>query len=124
MKSIEQKKIAIVGVSEDVNKYGHKIFKDMLKEGLAVVGVNPKDGEILGRKIYKSIKDLPECPDIVVTAVPPAVTETIVDECHDAGINEIWMQPGSESEQAVRTAKKYGMQVTYNACIMVQNGIW
>gem|GEM_PF-7004819 len=68
----------------------------------------------------KKISEIPEKPDIVVTVVPPKVTENIVDECKTLGINEIWMQPGSESEEAIKKAENFGIKVTYNACIMLE----
>ncbi len=124
MIDISQKKIALVGVSEDQYKYGHRIFKDMLSEGLKVRGINPKGGEIRGQKIYKSLRELGDRPDVVVTVVPPAVTESVVEECHELGVPEIWMQPGSESDAAIKKAKDYGIQVTHNTCIMVASGFW
>jgi hypothetical protein len=124
MKNIQEKEIAVVGVSENVEKYGFKIFKDLLENGYKVKGVNPKDGEILVRKIYKNLKELGTVPDLVITVVPPEITEQIVDECKEIGVKEIWMQPGSESENAVKKAKEYGISVIYNACFMVQHGLW
>ena len=63
-------------------------------------------------------------PDLVITVVPAQVTERIVQECKEMGVREIWMQPGSESETAVKKAKEYGIEVTYNACFMVKHNIW
>ena len=124
MQDIRKQKIAIVGISRNPEKYGYKIFRDMLQDGLQVMGVNPHEDEVLGAKIYKSLKDLPEVPDLVITVVPPSVTEKIVDECKDLGVKAVWMQPGSESDAAVEKAKKDGINVIYNACFMVQHGIW
>jgi len=121
LKNILKKKvIAVVGVSKDENKYGFKVFKDLLSKDLKVYGVNPNADFILGRKIYKKISEIPEKVDLVITVVPPNVTEKIVDECKALGINEIWMQPGSESEEAIKKAENFGMKITYNACIMVE----
>jgi predicted CoA-binding protein len=124
MKDLKSKRIAVVGVSDNPEKYGYRIFQDFLRSGYSVEGVNPKGGELIGRKIFKNLKEIENKPDIVVTVVPPAVTEKVVEECHAQGINEIWMQPGSESTAAIDKAKGYGMAVTYNACIMMQNDIW
>ena len=120
----ENEKIAVVGVSANPEKYGHKIFRDLVGSGLDVTGVNQKAEPILEHKIYASIKDLPESPDMVITVVQPVVTESIVKQCHDLGINKIWMQPGSESTEAITLAKEYGMNVTSGLCFMKATGIW
>jgi uncharacterized protein len=124
VKPLKDKLIAVVGVSGDMLKFGHRIFKSLVGEDFNVYGVNPKGGNILNRKVYKSLSEMENAPDIVITVVKPEITEKIIEECRALGINEIWMQPGSESQKAVELAKKYGMSVTYGACIMVSNGIW
>ncbi|MCX7661268.1 MAG: CoA-binding protein [Candidatus Omnitrophica bacterium] len=124
MKEIKYKEIALIGVSAKEEKFGFKIFRDLLNNGFKVKGVNPRNGEILGQKIYRSLKELENTPDLVITVVSPEITERIVDECKDLGIKEIWMQPGSESELAIKKAKDYGMSVIYNTCFMIENKLW
>ncbi len=119
LKKGNKKIIAVVGVSKDEEKFGFRVFKDMIKKGQKVYGINPKADVILGRKIYSKIQDIPEKPDLVITVVPPEVTEKIVDDCISIGIKEIWMQPGSESEKAIKKAQDNRISVIYNACIML-----
>jgi uncharacterized protein len=121
---LKGKKIAVIGVSARIEKFGFKIFKDLLSAGLTVYGVNPRGGEVLGKKIYKSLKDIEIIPDLVITVVSPEVTEKIVEECNLLQIKEIWMQPGSESENAIKQTLSYGISLTHNACLMKQAGIW
>ncbi len=119
----EYKLIAVVGVSEDASKYGHRIFRDMLRFGYPVKGVNPKGGFVLGQNIYKSLSELEKKPDMVITVVPPAATLQLVEECNKLGIKNIWMQPGSESGAALEKAKAYGIK-TVSACFMAVKGLW
>lgn len=121
---LKGKKIAVVGVSEDEKKFGHKIFKDLLKHKLDVKAVGREETTLFGEKVYSSLREINESIDIVVTVVPPSVTEKIVEECIELSIKEIWMQPGSSSEIAIRKAKNNGIKVTSNLCIMVEGGIW
>ena len=121
---LKDKRIAVIGVSERAEKFGFKIFKDLLEAGFSVCGVNPRGGEVLGKRIYKSLKEIEFIPDLVITVVSPEITEKIVEECNLLGIKEIWMQPGSESENAIKKALSYGISLTHNACLMKQAGIW
>ncbi len=124
MDNIKEKTIVIAGVSGREDKFGFRIFRDLLNNGFKVKGINPRAGQILGEKIYRNLKELERPPDLLITVVPYEITERMVRECRELGIKEIWMQPGSESEKAVEQAKKYGIKVTYQACFMVENGIW
>lgn len=123
-KNMKDKRISVVGVSENKEKYGYKIFESLINAEFNVDGINAKGGRILGRRIYKNIAELPYIPDLVLTVVGPAITEKIVGECAQAKVREIWMQPGSESDNAIKKAQKYGLKVTSSACFMVHLKIW
>ena len=124
MNALKEKLIAVIGVSYREEKFGFKIFRDLVGAGFNVIGVNPRDGEVLGRKIYRNLQEAARVPDIVITVVPSTVTERIVEECKQLGVKEIWMQPGSDSELAIKKAEEYGIAVTHHACFMVHHGIW
>jgi predicted CoA-binding protein len=111
---------AVVGVSRNPKKYGHQVYKDLKEGGYTVYPVNPHIDEVLGDKCYPSLSDLPEKPDVVDTVVPPAVTEAIVKECKALGIDKVWMQPGSESEQALTFCRRNNIQVVHDVCVMVK----
>lgn len=124
MNVTQETKIAVVGVSHDPSKYGFRIFTDLVKASYSVVGINPKGGEVEGQQLLPSLKDIKPIPELVITVVPPNVTETIVQECIDLGIKQIWMQPGSESEEAIKLAEENDLEVISQACFMVDQNIW
>ena len=111
---------AVVGASRNPEKYGHKVFRDLRDAGYKVYPVNPNAEEILGVKCYPSLKDLPETPDVVDLVVPPRVTEKVVRECKELGVRMVWMQPGSESEDAIKFCVENGMEVVHGVCVMVE----
>ncbi|RJS80529.1 CoA-binding protein [Candidatus Bathyarchaeota archaeon] len=111
---------AVIGASRDPKKYGHQVYKDLRKAGYKVYPVNPNADEILGDKCYPSLESLPEKPDVVDIVVPPKITEQIVKTCKKLGIRMIWMQPGSESEAAIRFCEENGMDVVHGVCVMVE----
>ncbi len=116
--------IAILGVSNNTEKYGHKIFKDLLNAGYKVKGINPKGAEVLGHKIYKNLEELGEKPDLVISVVKPEATLAAIKKCAELNIKKIWMQPGSESPEAIKEAKALGMEIISNACFMVIKKVW
>ena len=109
MEDFKARRIAVIGVSESPEKYGHKIFADLLKAGYNVFGINPKGGEVEGKKLFSSIREINPLSEMVILVVPPKVTEQIVEEMNVLGIKRLWMQSGSESEEAVAKARKYGI---------------
>ena len=117
------KQIAVVGVSGDADKYGHKIFRDLLNASYPVKGINPKGGFVLGQNLYKDLEELEPKPDLVITVVHPDITEKVVEQCNTLGIKNLWMQPGSDSAKALEKAERYGINAI-TACFMVKEGIW
>jgi hypothetical protein len=111
---------AVVGASRDPEKYGHQVYKDLKGAGYKVYPVNPNAKEILGDKCYPDLKNLPAKPDVVNIVVPPKVTEKTVKTCKMLGITKVWMQPGSESENAIKFCHENGIDAIYGACVMVE----
>ena len=108
---------AVVGASRDPQKYGYQVYKDLKGAGYKVYPVNPNAQEILGDKCYPSLEKLPVKPDVVNVVVPPKVTERLVETCKKLGITKVWMQPGSESEKAIKFCEENGINVVYGVCV-------
>lgn len=115
---------AIVGASQDRNKYGNRVLRSLRHSGYVVYPVNPHVPEVEGNKAYATLADLPELPEVVNLVVPPPVTEQVVREAHVLGLNRVWMQPGAESQAAIQFCQENGMQVVYDACAMVEKVEW
>lgn len=114
----------VVGASNDREKYGNKIYRDLKNAGYEVYAVNPKADSVEGDPCYPTVKDLPVKPDVVNMVVPPPVADKVIDDCLEAGLKRVWFQPGSESEAAIGKAKAGGMEVVHDACIMIQKQAW
>lgn len=111
---------AVVGVSDNREKYGNIIFRDLLGAGYKVYAVNPKLTEVEGQPCYPNLAALPELPAVVDLVVPPHAAMAVIDECHQLGIKRLWFQPGSESDEAIEKAESLGITVLANACIMIE----
>lgn len=113
-------KFAVVGVSTNPARYGHKIYHDLLNGGYEVYPVNPRYKEVESRPCYPDLKSLPETPDVVDFVCPPAITEQMVSQFPELGIKRAWMQPGAESPKAVEFCKANGIDVLFDVCVMVE----
>jgi len=111
---------AVVGASRDPRKYGYQVYKDLKNAGYEVYPVNLNAQEILGDKCYPSLENLPVKPDVVDAVVPPKVMEHTVEICKRLGITKVWMQPGSESEKAIKFCEKNDIDVVYGVCVMIE----
>ncbi|MCK5328531.1 MAG: CoA-binding protein [Candidatus Latescibacteria bacterium] len=121
---VNQRVWAVVGASPAASKYGHKIFRTLRAAGYVVYGVNPKNGEIDGQKLYRTLADLPEKPGVVDIVVPPKITEKVVRECAQLGLKRVWMQPGAESEEAIQFCHDHEIKVVHDVCAMIQKREW
>ncbi len=103
---LKMKVWAVVGAGTDRDKYGYKIYKRLKKHGYIVYPVNPGYTEIEGDPCYKSIKDLPQKPEVINMVVNPRIGVNVIEEAREIGVKYLWFQPGtfnSATEQACDT---------------------
>ncbi|MBI1901906.1 MAG: CoA-binding protein [Planctomycetia bacterium] len=114
---------AIIGASADRTKFGNKSVRAHLSQGYEVFPVNPKGGVIEGLAVYKSLRDVPQRPlDRVSLYVPPAVGVSLLKEIAEVGCKELWLNPGSESDELVEKAEALGLNAIV-ACSIVSLGV-
>jgi predicted CoA-binding protein len=114
-----QRTLAVVGASRDEKKFGNKVYKDLIRKGYQTYPVNPKADEIDGQPCYPDLGALPEAVDGVVFVVPPAQTEQVVRQAAELGISRVWMQQGSESEDALRFCEENDISTVSGECILM-----
>jgi len=114
---------AVVGASQDRSKYGNKVLRAYLQQGLPVFAVNPNAEEVEGLQAYPDLASLPEAPRGVSFITPPPVTEEGVVDAAEVGASFVWMQPGAESPTAIERAQERGLEVIADgSCILVVLG--
>jgi len=111
---------AVIGVSKNKEKYGNRVYFDLKHAGYTVYPINPNVSEVSGDRCYPRLMSLPVLPDVVDIVVPPKITEETVKECKDLGIEKVWMQPGSESDEAIRFCRENSIKVLYGVCVMLE----
>src|SRR5581483_4679729 len=118
----ENRVIAVVGLSADWFRPSYFAAKYMLEHGYQVVPVNPKYGEILGQKCYKSLRDIPQKVDIVdvfrkTQDVPPIAEDAIA-----IGARVLWQQLGVKNEAAAARARAAGLDAVMDRCVKIEHG--
>jgi uncharacterized protein len=116
--------IAILGASADRAKFGNKAVRAFVAKGYDVYPVNPKGGEVEGLPAYKSLGEIPSDVklDRISLYLPPAIGHKALPEIAARGCQELWLNPGSESDELVEAAEKLGLNVI-QACSIVDIGM-
>jgi uncharacterized protein len=117
---INEKNIALIGVSRNPQKFGNALLKELSKKGYIVFPVHPELKEAEGIKCLSSLDELPENVNNLLIVVQPNVTEEIVSKINPKKIHRVWMSrgigKGSASEKAIMECKNKGIEVVYGFC--------
>jgi uncharacterized protein len=120
------KTIAMVGISPKDNRPSYFAFKYLLERGYNMIPVNPGQAgkEILGRKVYARLADIPEPIDMVdvfraAQYAPQIVAEALTLKPPP---QVIWMQLGVRNDEAAATAEAAGLKVVMNRCPKIEYG--
>ena len=116
------KNIAIVGASPNPEKDSNKVTKYMIEAGYNVFPIYPKEDTILGKKVYRSLKEIPDKVDIVVVFRKPSAVDAIADACIERGdVELLWTQLGIVNNSAAKKAKEHNINVVQNLCIKIEH---
>jgi predicted CoA-binding protein len=99
------KVVAVIGASADPQKFGNRAVRAFRRQGYTVVPINPHEKEVEGLKSYPSVLSVPGSIDMATFYVPPDVGEQVIVEVAKKRIPEVWLNPGSESDELVRLAR-------------------
>lgn len=118
---VHAKTIAVVGLSDSPLRPSHGVSAYMQAQGYKIIPVNPEITESLGQKSYPSLLDVPERIDIVNIFRRPEFVEEIVDQAIKLSIPAVWMQEEVINEHAAEKARKAGMFVAMDLCILKEH---
>ena len=116
------KTVAVIGASNDRAKFGNKAVRAFRQQDYTVFPVNPKESEIEGLSAYQSIRDVPVRPQMISVYLPPPVLLKILPHIAARGCDELWLNPGTESDAVLVEAERLGLNVI-QACSIVGVGI-
>jgi len=116
------KSVAIIGASTDRAKFGNKAVRAFLQRGYTVFPVNPKEAMVEGLPAFKSISEIPKRPNLVSVYLPPPVLLKVLPDIAAKGCDELWLNPGTESDDVLALADKLKLNVI-QACSIVGIGL-
>ena len=127
---LDRKRFALVGVSRQPRDFSRILWREFLARGYDAVPVNPQAGEIDGRPCYARFEDIQPPVDSVLLMTAPAVTDTLVRNCADAGVERVWLYRGAGrgavSPDAIRFCEAHGISVIPGECpfMYLPEGAW
>lgn len=118
---LQNKRIAVTGVSRNpANHGGNVVYQRLRERGYDVFAVNPNADTVEGDPCYGDLKSVPGGVDAVVIATQPSIAEQTMRECVDLGIDQVWMHrsfgAGSVSEAATAYGREHGVTVIDGGC--------
>lgn len=120
---LESKAYGVVGASPRRHKYGNKVLRCYQQAGRRAIPVNPREPEIEGVPCVANILDLPDEVKSISVITPPRVTERVVQDAIRKGVENVWMQPGAESEASIEACQRAGINVIADgSCVLVVLG--
>ena len=115
------KRVAVVGMSKNQNKAAHYVPKYLSDNGYDIIPVNPTADEILGKRCFEKISDISENIDIVDVFRPSDDVLPVVEEAIKKNPKVIWLQEGIHNPDAEELARKAGIKVVFNRCMLAEH---
>ncbi len=116
--------ICVVGISPDPYKPSYFVSDVLQSRGFKLYLVNPNYAgrTILGEKVYACMEDIPDEIDIVDVFRRPSVVPALAEEAKQKGFKVFWMQPGTESPEAIKKLDEDGYDVVAGRCTKIESG--
>ena len=116
---LENKKMAMAGVSRNKKKFSRVIFKELRDKGFEIIPINPNASEIEGVTCYSDVNSIPGEIENLFVVTPKSQTEEIVKQAKEKNIKRIWIQQMSETFESLKIAKEANMELIYKKCIFM-----
>jgi uncharacterized protein len=113
--------IAVVGLSDNPMRPSHGVSAYMQSQGYRIIPVNPRIELCLGEKVYACLLDVPEKIDIVNIFRRPEFVEEVVDQAIELEAPAIWMQEDVVHDEAAEKARRAGIFVVMDRCILKEH---
>lgn len=115
------KNVAVVGMSKNEDKAANYVPRYLMGQGYNILPVNPNAEIILDKKCYSELNDVQEPIDIVDVFRPSDQVLPVVQEAIKKRPKVIWLQEGIHNEEAEDLARKAGIKVVFNRCMLAEH---
>jgi predicted CoA-binding protein len=112
------KTVAIIGASTDRAKFGNRAVRAFAQRGYTVFPVNPKESQIEGLTAFKNIAEVPARPNLISVYLPPSVLLKVLPDIAAKGCDELWLNPGTESNEVLAQAGQLKLNVIQGCSIV------
>jgi len=119
--NLKNTKIALIGSSNNPEKYGNKILLNLLSKGHQVFPISKKEEYIANQKCFSEIKNLNFIPDIINFVIPPSIGFELTIDLVNQGYDNFWYQPGAESKEISDFLRLNNKNYIDDKCIMVES---
>ncbi|MCX7866326.1 MAG: CoA-binding protein [Limisphaera sp.] len=116
--------IAVVGLSDKPDRDSHRVARYLLEHGYEIIPVNPNVREVLGRRAYADLREVPHPVDIVDIFRRPEAVPEIVEAAIARRDGAIWMQESIVHNAAAERARAAGLLVVMNRCLLKEHRRW
>jgi len=113
--------VAVVGLSSNAERPSHRVARYLKQQGYRIIPVNPRETEVLGEKSYPDLCAVEEPIDVVDIFREPKAVPRLVAQAMYVGAKAVWMQEGIVHEAAAARARRAGMAVVMNHCMMKEH---
>ena len=115
------KKVAVIGMSKHSSKAAHYVPRYLSENGFEITPINPTTDEILGKKCYNSVLDIDDTIDIIDIFRPSDEVLPFVKDAIKKKPKVIWLQEGIHNSEAEELARKEGIIVVFNRCMLAEH---
>ncbi len=118
---LQYKKIAVVGLSPDPFRPSHVVATYMQRHGYRIVPVNPYCEIVLNERVYPDLRRIPFPIDVVDIFRRPDEVAEVVEQAIRKGAKAIWMQEGVVDDLAAERARRAGLLVVMDRCMLKEH---
>ena len=115
------RRIAVVGLSDDPSRPSYDVAEYLASVGYEIIPVNPTHSQVMGRRSYASLADVPGPIDLVDVFRRPEHCAEVVRQAIGAGAKGIWLQQGVVSAEAQTLAREAGIDFVQDRCLKIEH---
>jgi len=116
---LDQKHVAIAGISRKSQKFGNTIFKELQKKNYQLYPIHRELSDFEGVKCYPDIHSLPGEVSALIICTKPEQTTLLMKEAIAKNIRHVWLQQGAQNDESLRIAEENKINLIQKECVLM-----